>query len=554
MKKFLWVILRAVLAGAMVFWGVSCGKTDQKDLKIKSLESILPEDSEILIKLSSFEKVYACWPVSDNPAVRKHLGRPEDVSKKAGFDPFSIRELQANGFDTAKAFGVAFRDIILSENGKDPLFKMLFFIPVSNGEKAVQSLCAAVQNVWSETRFTRDDPDILFEDPISGARGRVTQTGDYLFIRVDPLPAAGKFPDAAPQGGMADSKNYQEVIAKENASKDVFIYADIQGILKKNLETIKRFSQTSQTAPAPGTLNNLDYLADYEGGAITFDLDSSDLNMNGFVNIHKDSRLLKIIKGIRFNKNSFLGLRENPVLLMSWGVNVHEYYSQLMKTLSENDRERIMRYFEDIRTHMGLDVEKELIPNLGGNFNIGIYDGISIDMTRYNTLMTLSLKDEGAMRNMMEKVCGPGQGQMMSRSEVKGQDVCVANIGGVVQVYAGVNDRNLILSLGNTLYEKALTANAASGFLSNMEDKSLAQALQEDAPVFYLDISELQKAIGNFPFLVSQDGPLQFLDHFQYVLLTTKMEESGMHGSLRVKTRFSEPFFHGVQKLAARMQ
>jgi len=50
--------------------------------------------------------------------------------------------------------------------------------------------------------------------------------------------------------------------------------------------------------------------------------------------------------------------------------------------------------FEGLKSAFGIDIENEVINNIAGNLNLGVYDGGSITMGNFNTLLTLSVNTD----------------------------------------------------------------------------------------------------------------------------------------------------------------
>jgi hypothetical protein len=129
---------------------------------------------------------------------------------------------------------------------------------------------------------------------------------------------------------------------------------------------------------------------------------------------------------------------------------------------------------------------------------------------------------------------------------------------GMTQVYASIKDKNFVLATGKPMFEKALAGDVSSGFTAKMEDKDLAEKLKAEESIFYLNIDETMKLVGNFEMFLQGFTGGQGIDQktqdtvgkFEYVLATNKLDGNSIVGELVIKTKFAEPFFIEVANLA----
>lgn len=212
-----------------------------------------------------------------------------------------------------------------------------------------------------------------------------------------------------------------------------------------------------------------------------------------------------------------------------------------------------------------MDGEKDILSNIEGNFNLGIYDGRSINMSNYNILATLGVKDGKKMQTVMDTMyqsLSPEQKVMIRKDSIQGNDAYIITLMGIFQICAGVKDNSFILAAGYPMFESAVSGNPDTGFLSGMEDKELVNKLKGDTGVFYVNIQELYAAANNFPILMQQMNEGQPADpksgeamrQLEYMLLSSGTEGKSFRMDMTVKTRFSEPFFQGMQKLSQQMK
>jgi len=239
------------------------------------------------------------------------------------------------------------------------------------------------------------------------------------------------------------------------------------------------------------------------------------------------------------------------------GINWTEYYKMLSDSMTDNDRKKLRARLEKIRTEKGIDIEKDLIENSAGNLNLGIYDGASISAMNYNALLTLSIRDEAKAESLIEKIVAqlpPAQKAGVTKMDVGKTKAHVIPIFGFFQLYVGIKDHNLIVSVGKSMFEKAVSADISTGFTSAIQDKALAEILKEDAGSFYLNIDETFKAVKNFSAIMPASiRPVyeklsEVSDQFGYILSNSNVKDSSVFGQLLIKTNFSEPFFREMLK------
>ena len=169
------------------------------------------------------------------------------------------------------------------------------------------------------------------------------------------------------------------------------------------------------------------------------------------------------------------------------------------------------------------------------------------------------------MKKVMERVISkltPEQQSDIIKTTIGDDEVYIISIVGMVQVYAGIKDNNLIMSIGKPMFEKALAGSVSSGFLTNLKDRSLAKTLSADINTVYLDFGEILKAMKNFKALtrhLNKGKPNGFrieeiVNQFEYLLSTSRYENGVIYSDLVVKTKFSESFFQGVGKIVKQFQ
>jgi hypothetical protein len=556
MKKF----VAFVMVLALVFL-VGCPK---KEKEIEKIAEILPENTEVLVKFSSFEAIHKNSAMTDTSVLGQPIEGLEDIKEALGFNPFNLEELKAHGFNPAKEFGFLVTDIIVEESGAEPNFTGLVFVPVTDEKKAVETIKTAIQKESPDVKITEEEDITVFEKAGDDVKLYMAEKGKYLFIGANPKVDAKPFIQSILSGEafLTQGKNYQDVVTKMSPEEEVFVYANIGKILEKNLENIKNLSKQSARPGAPDMSATLDSLSGYQGAGISLDLESPNFVLKSVANIAAESRLLKLLEGAQMNKNAVLGLPEHPVLLISAALNASEYYKLFVEALPEEEANNVKMQLEGMKSMTGIDIENDVINNIAGNLNLGVYDGGSITMGSFNTLITLTVKDEAVMKGVLEKVIAmlpPPQQEMVSQQTVGDTEAYVVMAPMLpVQIYVGIKDNTLIVAAGKPMFEKALKGDVSSGFTAQIEEKELVETLKSDGSVLYINADETMKAAKNFEMFLSGftggegiDPKIQdAVSKFEYILASNKLDGTTVSGELIIKTKFTEPFFIEVEKLS----
>lgn len=562
-----------IVTVASLFIGAYLAKDHNPGLMNETRETgnvleILPGNTEFMLKLGSVETVYKHLSVTENSFFGKPVDDIEKIKNKLGFNPLIISELEANGVDTKKEIGFLINGFKWKE--KSPAAPSeakweqtdatnLFFIPVTNGLKVAEKLKILIKNEIPTVKFSQEGPFTVFSKENEGMRGYIFEKGAYLFIGMNPKADAKPLMTSVMSGkiSLSDTKSYQDMAAKANDQEEFFVYANIKKIAENNQAAIQNISDEGH---ASYVSRNFKHLKDCESAGVSIDLESNDFAAKSVFNMVPGSTALNMVKDIKFDKSVVLGVKENPALLLSFSINVPEYYKMISETLTQADMKKFKENLEKIRTDFGVDIEKDVVKNLAGNFNLGIYDSASINMFNYNALSTLAIKDGAKMKAVIDTAVSklsPEKQAVVSKTILGNDEAYIVTMfGGMTQLYAGVKENNLILSVGKLMFEKAADGNMASGFISAIKDKPLADKLKGDTNLFYINIGEILKAAKNFPFLTqhSSEKTWEAIRQFEYVLSTGKIKGNSVYSNFLVKTKFSESFFKGVQKVSKELE
>jgi len=556
MKKLLLPLL------ALLILIAGCSKKESANQKVAEM---LPENTELLLKFSSLSDMYKYLSVTETSSFGEPIENLDSVKKVFGFNPYNLKELESNGFDTKGAFGIAVSDFKWQNNSEDLDLNGLFFIPVSDGKKvfdAIKNIFKINPELATEYTMTEDGEYLCIEKTGQPQKVYMRCFGGYLYISAslknDSKDYLAKLSSGS-LGKLSKSKYYQDVVAKVSDDEEFFSYVNINKLITDNLPAIDSLAKNSYSGTS-AQLNSLDYLKDYEGAGASIDFANTNLVVNGVANFVKDSKAMNIMKQASFDKSKVLGIKENPLLLLSFALNYSEYYKSVMAALGDNGKNEATSYLEMIKKSFGIDLEKDLIDNLGGNVNFAMYDGATINMMNYNALLTVNVKDEAKVRAVLDKFIDklPPEQKNLVRKE---NGNYIYTFGGFLQLYAGIKDKNLIVSIGQPMFDKAMAADPKTGFINGLKDKELAKDLEDQSNILYIDVAETFKAYNNVAGLLSQFTQTQPLDperqniinQFEYFLFSGKAVDNSITAKYMIKTKFQEPFLISLVKMVSKI-
>lgn len=547
---------------SVLFLSVGCSKEKASkkeiDVKKEGLVKLLPENTELLIKMRSIETLYTHFSISETSAFNIPLPYIAETTGKIGFNPSKIDDVKSQGIDVTKEFGVAITDIAISESSAASNMTFIVYIPVTDGQKAIDTLKASIQKESPTVKISQDGSLTVFQEEGKSATGYAAVAQNYLLMALNPNGDAKPAIESAIKGGasLADAESYRDVASKVDAGQELFGYVNLAKIAAKNLDALKNMSKSRPNPSLPDITPFLAYLADYESAGAALDFDTPNLILTSVINLTAGSRSLKIWEGVKFDKNAVLGIAENPVLLASFSFNAAEYYAMINDALPENEKNSVKARLELVKGMFGIDLETEIINNFAGNLNFGIYDGANITMTDYNILFTANMKDEAAAKKLIDtlvpKLPLPQQSQA-TKATVGGVETYTM-MAGLNQVYIGVKDRNIVAAYGKPMFEKAISGKAASGFAAKIAEKHLAETLQGDNNFLYLNGDELLKVYKNFSIFIQQLTPKtakiqEIISQVEFLLMSSTLQGNTLFGECMINTRFTDPFFIEVAKL-----
>ena len=573
MKK---ITLTLVILISIMMFTISCSKKDSATKKVimkEKMTKFIPENTDFLFKLSSLAQIYKGFDINENSVYGKKLSPDEieKMKKDVGFNLFSLAELKENGFATDKEFGFAVSDIKLQEKNETPSFNGTLIIPVTDGKKALlkieQALTAAKDN---QIKFTvsKDGNLTVITNQSDSTKLYLALKENYLFAFINPASDAKEFAKTFLAGGAAlsEQKSYKEVAAKIGSGEDIFVYADLKKIVARNYETLNKLyseelknNSTPLSGITPNFNMNLKYLKDYEGSGLSLSLTNSDFVLNWIMNLQKGSKVMELMKGVKYDKKTLLGMSFHPALLLSGAINFSEYYQFLITAISGTEKSKLDGFLAEINSSYGINLKDDIIENLDGNIDFAIFDGASFSVTNFNTMLTVGVKDTDKANEMLNKIYNSlsQKNQGFVRKEVVEGVEAHVYMAVMYQIYVGVKNNTLIATVGRPMFEKALRSDVATGFYSKIEDNSLKNSINGNNNLLYLNVDETLKAIENTSRMLGaitgtsgiDENMKKQISQFEYMVISGKGEDNSVIGQYKLKTKFKEPFFLGLEKM-----
>lgn len=590
---------------------------------------ILPESTDFILKFSSTKDLYNYFSVTDKTFWGKPIEDINEIKEMFGFNPFALKELQGNGFDTDKPFGVAVSDFKVVDGSDNPHMNIVIYLPVNDTEKAVLKIKEFVEDENPDAKFTKNgevwswyldidtsEPEDLEPEPViddgqsqtDNIQSEETQDqsnnaqddnqeehpvepvtppvafymvnkNGYLLLGTNPVVDAKHFFENIGKNGkkLVNSTVFTDVANKTDISSELFLYANLGRIFNANPQVMQfltpvlsQIAENGNNNKNPNTNSSeypgLNYLKDYQGIGISADLKHPDFKANFVLNILEKSEMFNLFKNITPKRDLILGFREKPLVLMAVVENLQVYWSMIQETLDKKTLNTMKQEFSRIKTDYNIDIEKDVIQNLGGNVSAGIYDAISINMANINTLAAVEFKDPSKIKGAIEKLIvklPPQQQSMVNKIQINDNEVYMVPVG-PVQLYAGFIGNDLVITLGKSMFEKAITADQGNSFITELKDKSLQKSLQQDISLLFFDVREAQYAVKNFvPMLMYANPESQIIntpefkkimEPLDYISAFSRIDDTSMVGEFVFKTDFNKPFLQGIKDLGEQIE
>jgi hypothetical protein len=313
-------------------------------------------------------------------------------------------------------------------------------------------------------------------------------------------------------------------------------------------------------------MKGIEYLKFYRGAGACIDLEKSDFAVKMAAFIDAENPFKKLFANIKTDRSVMLGFEKNPAILFSAVINASEYLKFMMETLPFESKQGFDQELENIKNQVGVDLKEEVIEQLAGSINFGMYDGSTINMMNYNTILNFNVKDPAAFTETLEKI-GPMANMTSIVPEeafagIKiGNDVSVYSISiQMMLAYIVIDGNNVSLCTSKDVASQAL--NKKSKSFTEKLDGDLKNKLNKEQNYFYLNIAETYVAAKTiYQFFIAMSGGENELDqkadafikNFDYVYAGGSYLGEKAESDFVVKTKFTKPFFIALQEEKAKL-
>jgi hypothetical protein len=522
----------------------------EKREEVKSIYAFLPENTDLFMTVPSISELYRHFSVRRNMVFGNPAKEASKIEKNLGINPLSIWDLKSIGIDTTKETGFFISRMRIKKKEK-PVMNLFLYLPLADYSLFMERIKSTVEKKAPEVTFSEKEGYTVMEKEGQKDKIYLIKIKDYLLIGTntngDAVPDIKKI--LSGKNNLIKSKGYRNFSSRFKSSGKIYFYANINKILKNNRDSLKDLYESMEMYDKRSLKMLLDAYQDYRSAAITLDLDNSDFNLGIYYLMKPGAKTLSLFKGILFNRTSILGIKKNPIVMAILGFNTEKYYNYLISMMPKLITTSLEKKFADIKKKYKLDVEKEIIPNLGGNFNLGIYDGKSLNMFNYNALLTLTIKNRQAIKKAIKKITSTMPEQVIKREKIAGVNAEIYSMG-MVNIYTAFKGNQLILSPSKPVFEEAIMAKKTGGFINKINDKKLSASMKKDVSMLYFNVDEAMLAAKNFGRLSKTKSPEleNQIKKFVYLLISSKIKKNFVSGQFIVKTRFDEPFFIGLKK------
>ncbi|MCK4979464.1 MAG: hypothetical protein KAS62_03660 [Candidatus Delongbacteria bacterium] len=568
-------ITKLLILGLMLFVLFGCFESKEKMEKEELGNSQIalnyaPENSIAFIKFSSIDKLFKTFAVTDSSIFGEQVTSKDDMSELEeilGFNPMILADYDKIGIDTQKELGFVLTDLIVDkDNGPKTQANFGILFPIKANVNAYDFFKEKIFANKSEEFIPTEVGNIITIKSSKDEEVLVTVSHDesYLIfnISINMTGTVKKFIDKNNKLGTV--VNYKEVQSSIDLGSDMALYLDFKQLLKNNDSLFANLQD--QAGMNQLGINSTEPLKYYRGAAVVLDLESSDLAADMVAFVDKNSPFLAIMQDTKPDKAVMLGFEQKPALLIAILLNFDKYIDFLLSSMPPEAKTEFDKALLDTKTNMGIDLDQELIKQLAGSFNFGIYDANSINMMNYNAVINFNVKSPDEFIKTLDKTLSLG---MMVMDEpalteavgaenkdlvkgVKGYSVSL----GMMLGYVIIKDDNVSIVSGKPTLVSLLKGNSSNSFTKKL-DSEIAEKLNNDNNFFYLDVDEGYKitktVFGMIAGMTGGENQIDakmdaFVKNFVYLYGQGALIGEKGTGEYILKTRFNKPFFLALQE------
>jgi len=563
MKKLLIVCMAVFL-----LFGTGCSKKDEVKITAGSIiaEKYAPENSMAVLRFSSIDKLFTSLDIKPESVMGEPTAEDRtEMIKFLGFDPLNLAEYEKIGLDTKKEFAWVLSDLIVDAAEVEKTQANIgFLVPVKDKSNAFNFIKERINANKTDDFTVSEENGMIIVKSTEYQYVSVTIKADSEYMVFDfamnSKESADLFFTSAKH--LADSPNYKEVKNSMNLNSDIGFYMDFKSIMAKNEKSLQDI--TYNPLFAQNELKSIDFLKYYRGFGVSTDLSKTDLKVEAVSFIDSANPINKIIQNVKLDKSVILGIEKKPAMLIALMANAGEYLEFYLKSAPDNVKVEFEKSIAKIDSSWGIDFKKEIVDQLAGSINLGIFDGTSINLTQYNTVLNFNVKRPAEFIQLLEKtkqmsgIMPVEKNQYEELFQLKpGDDIAVYSVYmGMMPGYILI-DKDRVSAVTTKDYISYIAAKKNPSFIEKMEDKEIADKLKNDQNYFYLDVAETYIATKTiYQFFAGMSGQESILDakidafvnNFNYVYAGGNYAGEKASGEFIIKTKFKKPFFSALQE------
>ncbi len=521
-----------------------------------SIARFVPLESDIFLKFRSFEKFIKSMP--GKKELEKIKGKSGLVSEmfsyltllksEFGFDPYKLSTYSKIGINPKKEFAVSLD--YLGFIDKNIKFSVLILLPVLDGKKFMTTVMAKSVKLKKDGEFT-------YFKMKNNLSGYISLHKNYLFISIGEKAKEQLVKALKPKNSIQNYEVYKTLVSQVDTKQDIFVYLNLQKIISAVFDKMKNIPQAIKGIPFNMQKQYSKILDTYRSTAFTVGISEKNLTFNGAAVLQKKSEMIKFLNNVGFNKKAVLSVKTEPVFFASLGFDVVSYIKTLFKNLPKKDKKQFQTIISGasiIQKQFGLDLEEDIINNIGGNFSFAMYNTEKTNtMDKLEkTLFTMSLKNGSKLEKAIKKLSLLYASGALKKETIDGKSAFVLKIE-KTKIYFGINEKNLIIALNKKIFSQALSENLSDGFIKNIQNKSLIEGLKGKTSIFYMNFKHILKLIksnkDSFKQIPENETFTRVLKKLEYLSFWTEAKGRFLFSKGIIKTRFDKPFFSGLLNL-----
>ena len=560
MKK---IIVAALSVVILFIAGCGSSETAGRTGRTSSLiaEKYAPQSTIAMISFSSFEKLFSLFEIDKNDVINQHLTMVDrnEIVSVLGFDPLSLSGYEKIGFDTNREFGLVLSSLhIEGEAIETSSGSFALLLPVTNKNDFI-GFIRERSAVLPQMGLTYSEENDMLKIGIEGEDSvlmTIKSDGDYVAVNISMNRNENAAAFFASSEKLAATPFYKEVAGEINMGSDAVFYFDSKKFMDHNAKGLEHLSGSDD-----GTF---DFLKNNRGSAIVADLSSPDLVVSSVGFVEKNNIMHRLNDAVD-DKSVITGFEKKPALILALFFNARQYMDYILSTLPEScSANEFRRQLRSIKDTVGIDVEDEIIDQLAGSFNIGIFDAATINMMQYNLVVNFNINDREKFINTIDRFASFANMVKMSEQEISDlsggrkvgdkTDAYSVNLGMMI-AYLVIEDNKVTLSTNRNLASNILDGSRKK-YIDSIE-KELARNLKTHNNYIYIDFSEAYTAAKTvYSFVSAFIGGGSIFDantdklaaNLKYLYAYSNFDGKMVKAEFIIKTGFKKPFFQSMKE------